>query len=128
MADLKPKLVELFRYMDMTRDALEVTVRDINSAFAEMKPRDGSWSAAQILAHLAIVETRVVKMVRNSIDAARADGTVGPDSSDARIVGTLDHFQVTEPVGRRRRPPQLHQMVRDGSKNHCHLSKSREGN
>lgn len=98
MADLKPKLVELFRYMDMTRDALEVTVRDINSAFAEMKPRDGSWSAAQILAHLAIVETRVVKMVRNSIDAARADGTVGPDSSDARIVGTLDHFQVTEPV------------------------------
>lgn len=107
MADLKPKLAELFQYMDRTRAALEETVRDMNTAFAEIKPRDGSWSAAQILAHLAIVEGRVVKMVKSTIDAARAAGNVGPDSSDARIVGTLDHFQVTEPVVKLSAPPTI---------------------
>jgi hypothetical protein len=104
MGELKPKLTELFQYMDRTRAALEATVADMNTAFAEIKPRDGSWSAAQILAHLAIVETRVLKMVRNSIDAARAEGSVGMDSSDARIVGTLDHFQVTDAVVKRTAP------------------------
>src|SRR4051794_38220661 len=107
MADVKPKIAELFQYMDRSRAALEATVRDMHTAFAEMKPRDGSWSAAQILAHLAIVETRVLMMVRSTIEAARASGGVGLDSSEARIVGTLDHFQVTDPVVKRSAPPSI---------------------
>jgi hypothetical protein len=106
MAELKPKLAELLEFMDEKRAALLVTVRDMNSAFAEMKPRDGSWSAAEILAHLAIVENRVVKMVKSGIDAAIAEG-IGPDSSDQRIVGSLDRWGVAAGAGRITAPPTI---------------------
>jgi hypothetical protein len=106
MAELKPKLAELFEFMDATRASLLATVRDMNTAFAEMKPRDGSWSASEILAHLAIVESRVLKMVGNGIDAARRDG-VGPDISDQRIVGSLAHWGVVETTHKLKAPPTI---------------------
>jgi len=103
MAELKPKLAELFAYMDETRAALRHTVQEMNSGFAEMKPRDGSWSASEILAHLAIVESRVLKMVRTGIEAARAQG-VGPDTSDQRIVGSIGKWGVAEGKGKLQAP------------------------
>jgi hypothetical protein len=106
MAELKPKLIELFEFMDATRASLVATVRDMNNAFAEMKPRDGSWSASEILAHLAIVESRVVKMMGNGIETARKEG-VGPDTSDERIVGTLNHFGVVESTHKLKAPPSI---------------------
>lgn len=106
MAELKPKLAELFEFMDSTRASLNATVRDMHSAFAEMKPRDGSWSASEILAHLAIVESRVVKMVGNSINAGRQEG-VGPDTSEQRIVGSLAHFGVVDNPRKIQAPPTI---------------------
>lgn len=97
MGEMKPKLAELFAYMDSTRSALLETVRGMKSPFAGVRPRDGSWSAAEILAHLAIVEGRVVNTIRTSIDAARAEG-IGPDTSEDSMVATLDRFRVAEPV------------------------------
>ena len=103
MAELKPKLAELFAYMDETRAALKRTVQEMNSGFAEMKPRDGSWSASEILAHLAIVESRVLKMVRTGIEAARAEG-IGPDTSEQRIVGSIGKWGVAEGRGKLQAP------------------------
>jgi hypothetical protein len=103
MSELKPKLAELFQYMDDVRAALSATVGDMNCAFVEVKPRDGSWSASEILAHLAIVESRVVKMVTSGIEAARAEG-VGPDTSDQRIVGSLDNWRVPDSIEKIKAP------------------------
>jgi hypothetical protein len=103
MTELKPKLIELFEYMDATRASLLATVRDMNTTFAEMKPRDGSWSASEILAHLAIVESRVLKMMGSGIEAARKEG-IGPDTSDRRIVGSLSDWGVVEATQKLKAP------------------------
>ncbi|MEO8193040.1 MAG: DinB family protein [Gemmatimonadales bacterium] len=97
MAELRPKLAELLEYMDATRRRLVETVNHLNPTFAAIRPRDGAWSAAETLNHLAIVEKVVVPMMTKAIDAGRAAG-VGPDESDEPIIASLDRFRMTEPV------------------------------
>jgi len=90
------KLQELLAYMDSTRSALFATAREMNPSFAQIRPREGVWSAADNLAHLALVEGNVVGLMTKSIADARAQG-IGPDSSDVSFIHTLDRWRVTEP-------------------------------
>lgn len=91
------KLAELLAYMDSTRAALVALARDMNSTFARIRPRNDVWSAADNLAHLALVEQFVVDMIGKSIAKARAEG-VGPDESDESFIGSLDRWRVPEPL------------------------------
>lgn len=77
-ARIPAKLRELLSYMDETRAALVACARNMNPSFARIRPRDDVWSAADNLAHLALVEQFVVEMIGKSIAKARAEG-VGPD-------------------------------------------------
>src|SRR5512141_506729 len=97
MSELKPKLVELFSYMDSTRAALVELARDMNPSFALIRPHEGVWSAANNIAHLAIVEESIVRMMEKSVAGAREEG-IGPDRSDQSVMSSLDKFQVPEPV------------------------------
>jgi hypothetical protein len=97
MSELRPKLAELFAYMDSTRAALIATAGGVNSSFAQMRPHDGTWSAREVLAHLAIVENGVVARMNASIAKAREAG-IGPDLSGASFMNTLDRFAVAEPL------------------------------
>lgn len=95
MHKIPAKLEELFAYMDSTRAALIATARDMNPSFAQIRPRDGMWSAADNLAHLALVEGNVVALMTKSIAEARAGG-IGPDSSDASFMSSLDRWRLPE--------------------------------
>ena len=91
------KLAELLTYMDSTRAALVALACDMNSTFARIRPRNGVWSAADNLAHLALVEQFVVDMIGKSIGKARAEG-IGPDASDESFIASLDRWRVPEPL------------------------------
>lgn len=96
-ARIPAKLRELFSYMDETRAALVACARNMNPSFARIRPRDDVWSAADNLAHLALVEQFVVEMIGKSIAKARAEG-VGPDQSDESFMSTLDRWRVPDPL------------------------------
>lgn len=91
------KLAELLAYMDSTRAALVALARDMNSTFARIRPRKDVWSAADNLAHLALVEQFVVDMIGKSIAKARVEG-IGPDESDESFIRSLDRWRVPEPL------------------------------
>lgn len=96
-ARIPAKLRELLSYMDETRAALVACARNMNPSFARIRPRDDVWSAADNLAHLALVEQFVVEMIGKSIAKARAEG-VGPDQSDESFMSTLDRWRVPDPL------------------------------
>ena len=90
------KVRELLSYMDSTRAALVACARDVNPSFAQIRPRDGVWSAADNLAHLAMVEGNVVNLMTRSIADAREQG-IRHDASDISFMHTLDRWRVPEP-------------------------------
>jgi hypothetical protein len=96
-ARIPAKVRELFSYMDETRAALVACARNMNPSFARIRPRDDVWSAADNLAHLALVEQFVVEMIGKCIAKARAGG-VGPDQSDESFMNTLDRWRVPDPL------------------------------
>ena len=93
MTELRPKLAELFAYMDSTRAALIATARGMSASFAEMRPREGAWSPVEVLTHLAIVENGVAELVNKFVAKARAEG-LGPDHSEESFMRSLDKFGV----------------------------------
>jgi hypothetical protein len=96
MTELPRKIAELFEYMDSTRASLLDCARDMNQSFAMIRPREGEWSAAENLAHLALVEGTVAILMEKTIGAARAQG-IGPDTSDQSFMSSLDKWRVAEP-------------------------------
>ena len=86
---MRKRVTELLNCLDATRTRLLATVRGVNPAVAEIQPADGAWSAAQIVAHLAIVEASVVRLVERSVAWARENG-VGPESPDDSVLGNLE--------------------------------------
>lgn len=98
MSELNPALAELFAYMDRTRDALMDYAMKMNASFAQIRPHQDAWSAADILAHLALVESFVAGMVAEALARARSDGVTGPSASAGSVLGSLDKWRVPEPV------------------------------
>ena len=106
MPELSRKLSELLAYMDQTRAALFATAGQIGPSFASVCPRSGDWSAAQVLAHLALVEDGIGRLTSKAIKKAREEG-VGPNNGDESIVASLDHFNVIENETRRVAPTSI---------------------
>src|SRR5215217_3713217 len=95
MTELRPKLAELFSYMDSTRASLVDFAQNMNPSLAMIRPRAGEWSAAENLAHLALVENNVTKLMVKTIADARAEG-LGPDTSEQSFMSSLDRFRVAD--------------------------------
>lgn len=99
MTELPRRIVELISYLDQTRARLMETVDAINPSLASIRPRAGTWSAAEVMAHLAKVESGVAQMLEKSVAWARSHG-VGPAATDASVLSSLDEYQVSEPLTR----------------------------
>jgi uncharacterized damage-inducible protein DinB len=83
MTDTHPRLGQLLGYMDETRTQLMHTVENINPSFASIRPREGAWSAAENLAHLAKVEAGVAGLLEKSVAWARSNDVGSPQSQDS---------------------------------------------
>lgn len=97
------RLEEVFAYLDSTRAALLATSAQVNRTFASIRPQAGSWSVADILAHLALVEEGVARLVAKSVDWARTHG-IGAEQSEESVMSSLDQFGMIESSARRQAP------------------------
>src|SRR5665647_1422498 len=103
---MKQRLAELVSYMDATRERLVATVREINPTFSGVRPRGDTWSVEENLAHLAMSEERIARLVADGVEWAKANG-VGPATSDESVMSSLDQFSVAAPTTRRQAPPSV---------------------
>jgi hypothetical protein len=101
---MRQQLAELFSYMDETRDKLVGTAQSINPAFAGVRPKQDGWTAEENLAHLAIVEDRVSRLVAWGVDWAKTNG-IGPETSDESIMSSLDEHGVADATVKMQAPP-----------------------
>ncbi|HVF40845.1 MAG TPA: DinB family protein [Gemmatimonadaceae bacterium] len=88
---MRQRLVELFEYMDRTRADLLATVAEANSTLSSVRARDGEWSVAEIMSHLAVVEQGVAGLVAKSIKWAKENG-IPPETDDTSIVDGVNFF------------------------------------
>lgn len=95
MAEPNARLAEILTYLDNSRAALFATARSISSDLASIRPRSGEWSVEEILAHLALVENAIGRLVTSSIRKAREEG-IGPDPSHSSLLSSLDQFRVPD--------------------------------
>ena len=91
---MRQRLVDLFSYMDETRERLVATVSDINPMVAAVKPHGETWSVEENMAHLAKVEEGVARLVAKSVDWAKTND-VGRETSDESIMSSLDRYALT---------------------------------
>lgn len=103
---MQQRLAELLSYLDSTRERLLATVSNLNPSFAGVRPRGESWSAADNLAHLALVEERIARLVEDGVEWAKGNG-VGPEASDESIMSSLDRFSLTDAMEKRTAPPTI---------------------
>lgn len=106
MAEKRGPVDELVDYMDATRAALVATARAIDPAFAGMRARDGSWSASEVVAHLALVEQGVARLVERAIEKARAEG-IGTATAGGSMMSSLDRYHVVDPANRLEAPEKM---------------------
>ena len=99
MTELPHRIAELFDYMDASRARLLETANSISPAVASIRPKNGEWSAAEILAHLAKVETGVAHMMERSVAWARSHD-IGPAASEASVLSSLDEFGLVDSATR----------------------------
>jgi DinB superfamily len=92
---VQKRLVEVIGYLDVSRARLLESVAHVHPSFAEIRQREGAWSVAEILTHLALVEAGVVKLVARSVLWGKEKG-VGPETSEESVLSSLDAFSLVE--------------------------------
>lgn len=69
--------------------ALEARAEGLNAAQRSARPAAGGWSAAEILEHLVLVETQLLRMIASLLKKAEAAGARATGHSYAVDVDTL---------------------------------------
>jgi hypothetical protein len=85
---MHPRSEEVLNYLDQTRTNLRAAVDSIPPPARNTKPEADRWSVAQVLDHLAIVNTRVAAAVGKWIAEAQANG-LGPETTTSSVLGTI---------------------------------------
>jgi uncharacterized damage-inducible protein DinB len=92
---MQKRLSEILEYLDASRARLLESVAHVDSTFGEIRPREGVWSVAQILTHIASVDTSVANLVIRSVEWGKENG-VGPETSSESVLSSLDSHSVAE--------------------------------
>ena len=80
---------ELLAYLDEQRSVLKSAFESIPVELRELSPAPERWSAANVVEHLAIVETRVSKLLADRIEEARPE--LSPSTHTAPILPGIDY-------------------------------------
>ena len=98
-----PRLQDLFAYLEVRRNALREAVDAVPEAQRGQPPEPGRWSVADVLEHLALVESRFTTTLANRLAEARAQG-LAEERDTSPIVGTFDQTTVLDRSNRREAP------------------------
>lgn len=101
---MHPRLTELVAFLDATRTTLLHGAAAVPADRFTERPAPERWSAAELLEHLARVESSCARVVAKMSAEARAKG-VGPERSESSMLGALDGRHVTDRRRRLEAPP-----------------------
>ena len=95
-------LEEMYREKELILDQVQRTVRSLSNVQLSFRPASGSWSIAEIVEHLAITETGMIRLIRSLTE--KAESAVG--TSPARFEVTLDDGIVDGSTGKFKTRPE----------------------
>lgn len=89
------RIAELVEFADVTRAALLEAAAAIPTAQFAERPAPGRWSAAELLEHLARVESGCAQVIARRAARARESG-VREETDESSMLGALDGRHVTD--------------------------------
>jgi hypothetical protein len=92
---MHPRIQEVLDHLDRHRDSLRAAVNAAREEHHERRPAPDRWSAAEVLAHLALVEERIGGLIRGALDKARAAG-IGPETETTPVSGMMNHDRIVD--------------------------------
>lgn len=99
---MQSTISELLQYLDEQRAVLHAAVASVPADHHRTAPGEGRWSVANVLEHLAMVETRIATMLRPKIAEARA---AEPSSVAASAAAPLDMARLIDRTRKIQSPP-----------------------
>ena len=94
-APVHPRLQELFAYLNVRRQALREAVDAVPETHRQERPAPDRWSVADVLEHLALVETRFKTVLGDRLNDARGQG-LAPERETSPITGTFDQSGILD--------------------------------
>lgn len=101
---MHPRLTELFAELDRELAALHEIYAAVPPERRMARPAPDRWSAAEIIAHLAIVETRIAKIIGRALNA----GPVAPETDSSPILPTINRDRIVDRSNKRTAPEATH--------------------
>lgn len=86
---MHPRIREVLTYLDAQRALLERAVAAVPPELRARRPSPERWSVAEVLEHVALVESQVNWLIATRLDAARAAG-LGPEQDTDPVLPTFD--------------------------------------
>src|SRR5436853_2366774 len=86
---MHPRIVEILDYLDMERAELRAAIELVPPQLREQPPGTDRWSVAQVLGHLALIESGIVKLLNKRIARAREEG-LGPELETSSIINSIN--------------------------------------
>lgn len=92
---MHPRTEELLNFLLTTRIRLREAVDAVRPSARDEAAPDGRWSVADVLDHLALVETGIARLITKKVGEARAAG-LGPEEHTSSILWSLDVHKVLD--------------------------------
>jgi hypothetical protein len=90
---MHPRTAELAELLDRTRADLRAAVAAVPLDAGQRRPPSGVWSPAEIVAHLAIVEGKVGRLLARLLDQA---GPLPPRGDALSALTSLDQYRLLD--------------------------------
>lgn len=91
---MHPRIAELVSFIDVEREGVEEALEAVPPQWRERRQSPEAWTAAEVIDHLARVESGVARVVARRSAKAREAG-VGAETSETSVLDRLDHDQIS---------------------------------
>ena len=102
---MHPRIAELLTYVQLQRVALFDAVGFIPEPLRDRRIDADTWSVAEVLEHLYLVESGIAHLFTRTLERAKAAG-LAPESDVGSVLATLDTLRLTD-RSRRMNAPEL---------------------
>jgi len=93
---MHPRTDEMLRHLDANRVVLRAAVDSVAAELRETRPHPGRWSVAEVLEHLARVESSLARLLGAKLTEANAAGRLPPATDVSPIAGSLNHDRIVD--------------------------------
>jgi DinB superfamily len=90
-----PRLQELIEYVEAQRATLLSAVTAVPESVRDRRPTPQSWSVAEVLEHLHLVEQGVARLISRKLEKARTAG-LGQEAETRSVLRSLDRFALLD--------------------------------